>query len=249
MQSIMGLAAKGDDEGTVHTLCKRVTSQAKNVAAMTFAWCAYFASEWGLVKHFGAGSGAAMMHQLLVALWVTSVALIMIMLLVFIEQKLLAEIDVLLRNAFFDDTDGGTLDAIDAGVLKVAQAISPGGQAANVRKLQRKMRKNANSTIKAIINASGILIGFAWERAFDVAVLQIAASVKTVIEPVWTKLLLGIALSFLVVPSQYRQILRKILDIKEEEEKEKKDNRQRRAEARSLAVGNEDLLTSSDSDE
>merc|ERR1711935_24138 len=79
----------------------------------------------------------------------------------------------------------------------------------NLKQINSMMRKNSNDTARAIINASGILVGFAWERAFDIAVLNIAASVS-VIGPAWTKLFLGIGLSLLVVPAQYRHIMRKL---------------------------------------
>lgn len=85
-----------------------------------------------------------------------------------------------------------------------------------------KTSEQMDEAIRAVINAIGILIGFAWEKAFDVAVAEIAVSVHEFPEPV-TKLGLACCLVLLVVPAWYRHILPTILRFEEEEEEEQEE--------------------------
>merc|ERR1740120_465891 len=65
--------------------------------------------------------------------------------------------------------------------------------------------EGADRIIRAIVNSIGILIGFAWERAFDEAVKEVAHNVPWV-ETHITKLVLGIVLVSVVAPSWYRHL-------------------------------------------
>merc|ERR1719444_402051 len=76
-----------------------------------------------------------------------------------------------------------------------------------------------DGALRAIVNAIGIMIGFAWERSFDEAVVGASETVPVLPQPV-TKLLLAIGLAGLVVPAWKRHILPTILRIEADEEKE-----------------------------
>jgi len=82
---------------------------------------------------------------------------------------------------------------------------------------------DTGKAVKTIIGATGILIGFSWEQAFDEGVEGICEKI-TAIEEHWTKLILGLILVGLVLPAWRIWILRITFEIEEEgEEKEKEE--------------------------
>jgi len=147
----------------------RLSDQMKNVTAMTFSWCLFFAVDWFVSAHLF-GSEQGMMKQVILALVVTTLALGCIFFLQTIESL---------------ESTGDSLDG----------------------------------ALRAVVNAIGILIGFAWERAFDTAVAEVSETVSLLPQP-WTKLLLAVGLAGMVVPAWKRHILPTIMKIEAEEEKE-----------------------------
>lgn len=73
--------------------------------------------------------------------------------------------------------------------------------------------------IRHIICSLGILIGFSWEKAFDIAVVRVCDPV-TLIPPHMMKLLLAIVLASIVIPAWRIHILPTILEFQEAEEKD-----------------------------
>merc|ERR1719188_531666 len=70
--------------------------------------------------------------------------------------------------------------------------------------------EQADKAVRAIVGSMGFLVGFSWERAFDVGVMTISASFTQVDHAV-TKLVLAIVLAALVIPAWRLHILPTIM--------------------------------------
>merc|ERR1711862_835041 len=79
--------------------------------------------------------------------------------------------------------------------------------------------KDFDKAIRAVVQALGILIGFSWEKSFDLAVESVCGQVEFMPEPI-TKLLLAIILASVVIPAWKMHILPTIKEFEEEEEEE-----------------------------
>jgi len=79
-------------------------------------------------------------------------------------------------------------------------------------------------SIREFIKALGILIGFAWEKSFDAAVVSVAARVSSLPPPI-TELILAFCICLCVIPALRYHILDQmkrlgVFEAEEEEEKE-----------------------------
>eukprot|EP00418_Pyrodinium_bahamense_P094336 CAMPEP_0179037912 /NCGR_PEP_ID=MMETSP0796-20121207/14367_1 /TAXON_ID=73915 /ORGANISM="Pyrodinium bahamense, Strain pbaha01" /LENGTH=535 /DNA_ID=CAMNT_0020734223 /DNA_START=9 /DNA_END=1616 /DNA_ORIENTATION=+ len=151
---------------------KRFTPQLRNVVAMSFAWCLFFSSQWFLSAHFFRDT-TGMTKALVLALFVTAVALGMIIILQKAEE--------------LDETD-----------------------------------EDIDEVLRAIVLGLGILIGFAWERCFDIAVVSITSRVHF-ISPATSKLGMAVVLAAVVVPAWRMHILRTVMKLQKEDEEEEED--------------------------
>lgn len=66
----------------------------------------------------------------------------------------------------------------------------------------------AETAAEKMITALGILIGFSWEQCFDTAVAVVAAGGKAHVPPAVSKLVMSVALVFLVFPAWRLYILK-----------------------------------------
>jgi len=120
--------------------------------------------------------------------------------------------------ANFFHNNGGMIKVVSIAIVVTMVAM------AMIFVLERVagMSSSMQSVVRALVNSIGILIGFAWEKAFDVAVAEVAetANFLSFISPPWIKMLLAIGLAGMVVPAWKRHILPTILQIEKEEEDE-----------------------------
>ncbi|CAK0864223.1 unnamed protein product [Prorocentrum cordatum] len=86
-----------------------------------------------------------------------------------------------------------------------------------------KRAKNIASFIESIVVALAILIGFSWEKAFDVAVEGVAKASEQRVPEHATKLLMGVVLAGVVVPAWRLHILPHIEKMNEELEEEEEE--------------------------
>eukprot|EP00933_Yihiella_yeosuensis_P036245 TRINITY_DN29996_c0_g1_i2.p1 TRINITY_DN29996_c0_g1~~TRINITY_DN29996_c0_g1_i2.p1 ORF type:complete len:1305 (-),score=357.71 TRINITY_DN29996_c0_g1_i2:106-3987(-) len=92
--------------------------------------------------------------------------------------------------------------------------------AADYKVANKELDKVIDNSIRALITALGILIGFSWERSFDSAVGGLAKDVSGVSPPVM-KLLLAILLAGMVIPAWKWYILSAVKQHEAEAEKKK----------------------------
>mmetsp|Transcript_36643 Transcript_36643/g.103354 ORF Transcript_36643/g.103354 Transcript_36643/m.103354 type:complete len:582 (-) Transcript_36643:84-1829(-) len=158
----------------------RLTPQMRNIVMMDFAWCFFFSADWWISSNFFA-TEHGMIKEVILALFVTAVAFIMI---------------------FFLDT------------------------------LADKFKKSASDVdqaLRAIVQAYGILIGFSWEKAFDVAVEECTEFLDFMNAAV-AKLMLALILAAVVIPAWRLHILPNIMDMEAEEEMEEKEKEEEEKE-------------------
>jgi len=175
-------------------------AQFQNVAAMCFAWCIFYSSDWFVSGNFFP-TRHGMMKEICLSLFVTLIALAMIF------------------------------------ILDVIADLKATG-------------KEVDLAVRGVIKAIAILIGFSWEKAFDVAVEDLSrgllptettttpmptsppATTEPAEEPAdWrllvAKLILAVMLAGVVVPAWRWYILPTILEYEEAEKEHQEEIRSR----------------------
>lgn len=96
--------------------------------------------------------------------------------------------------------------------------------------------EHLDTSLRALIGALGILIGFSWERSFDAAVSGISEGQTKFVSPPFTKLILAFLLAGMVIPAWKWYILKSVKKLEEKHaenlEKESEHRRMLQKDAR-----------------
>jgi len=196
----------------LNAMLKREAHQFKLISAMTLSWAMLFASYW-LISRTLAQQKEVMMKKMVLCCWVTSIGFVIIVLLVFVGQKLQNESTRLAKASTKNKND---LEALDK---------SPTTALGHFHSVHTLVEKRGNAIIRAMVMGSGLFIGFAWEKAFYSADVKMSYPLARWLllgakGEEWVRLATAILVCLLVVPSQYRHITKRIIEYKEQEEKE-----------------------------
>lgn len=101
----------------------------------------------------------------------------------------------------------------------------------------KKSASDVDQALRAIVQAYGILIGFSWEKAFDVAVEECTEFLDFMNAAV-AKLMLAIILAAVVIPAWRMHILPNIMDMEAEEEMEEAEKKELEKEEARKSSGN-----------
>eukprot|EP00425_Heterocapsa_triquetra_P039720 CAMPEP_0195074700 /NCGR_PEP_ID=MMETSP0448-20130528/17741_1 /TAXON_ID=66468 /ORGANISM="Heterocapsa triquestra, Strain CCMP 448" /LENGTH=603 /DNA_ID=CAMNT_0040106989 /DNA_START=61 /DNA_END=1869 /DNA_ORIENTATION=- len=102
-----------------------------------------------------------------------------------------------------------------------------------------------DKSIRSLVGALGILVGFSWEDCFDVAVANVAAKVDFIPDAI-TKLLLSLVLSALVLPAWRWYILPVVLKMEEEWQEGLEGNEEGKEETKEVEAGTYKALPGGD---
>jgi len=94
-----------------------------------------------------------------------------------------------------------------------------------------------DKSIRELIKALGILIGFAWEKSFDAAVVSVAEEAAQSVAPSVTKLIMSMVICITVIPAWRWYILPQLQDLGVfDEEEEEEDDASEKAEQQNSAL-------------
>jgi hypothetical protein len=170
----------------------RVLHTILNATGMCFSWCMLWATKWALLWR-------SKMHKIKrrvgLALCLTSFAACTVFLVDKLDDSLKAKVRA--RKERRDDGKGVDLVAESEENL-VQKSDDQDGEDV------------AEESIRVVINALGILVGFAWEHGFDGSVASVSERAPGSY-PVLVELGMGCLVCLLVLPAWRRHILQKVM--------------------------------------
>jgi hypothetical protein len=192
----------------------KITGHARLIAGMVLAWSLFYGFTWLTEQVMFETKG--MLRQIVIAGCTTMLSIIMIFALDTIADGIKEraaneeEAAEAKAKARAGDDSG---DSAARRASKEAVEAMEASHAANIKQVEK--------VVRSVVSSLGILIGFAWEKAFDIAVEVTAESVE-VVPDVVSKLLMSLVLAGIVIPNWTFHILPKIIEFKRLEEAEER---------------------------
>lgn len=175
-----------------HPAAFRVLHTILNATGMCFSWCLLWATKWALLWK---SKMHKMKRRVGLALCLTGFAACT----VFLVDKLDDSLKAKVRARKDRREDGKDLEGVGESEERLVQKTDDHGS-----------EDVATEAIRVVINALGILVGFAWEHCFDGSVASVSERTPESSRAL-LQLLMGCLVCLLVLPAWRRHILQKVM--------------------------------------